>query len=110
APKKTEAPPGVSQMKGVRTASRRQAAPVPNSTAMNTGVTATTLIEFIAAIPCDGERRASAFITNDENPKKTPAFKPHPRAEANVNARIHRLFTVALLHQREVGERRPRLR
>ncbi len=51
---------------------------------MNTGVSAKTLMEFIAPMPCAGGRRASAFITNDENAKKAPAFNPQPRAEPNV--------------------------
>src|SRR5262245_15928262 len=79
---------------------------------MNTGVTATTLIEFIAAMPCDGERRASAFITNDENAKKTPAFRPHPKAEAKVTTTAHRSITVTLPHLpvRETDWWRSRLR
>lgn len=54
------------------TATTRHAAAVPNSAIMNTGVTAPTLIDCMAAMPRAGAIRASARITNDENAKNTP--------------------------------------
>lgn len=47
---------------------------------MNAGVTATRLIDCMAAMPWTGCRRARAFITKLEKAKKTPAFSPQPRA------------------------------
>jgi hypothetical protein len=53
---------------------------------MKAGVTARMLIDCIAAMPFAGGNRFSAGITNVEKAKKTPAFKPHPRAVASVAA------------------------
>src|ERR1700730_18167312 len=44
-----------------------------------------TLIDRIAAMPSAGGKRTSAFITNVENAKKTPAINPQPSVEMSVN-------------------------
>ena len=42
----------------------------------------------MAAMPCEGERRAKAFITKAEKAKKTPAINPLPSAEVKVKIEI----------------------
>ena len=52
---------------------------------MNSGVTATLLIDRIAAIPSAAGNRLSAVITKEENAKNTPPTIPHPSAVAPIN-------------------------
>ena len=59
---------------------------VPMNTARKTGLRITTLMSCIAFMPCAGGRRARAFITAVENPKKRPATRPEPRAASTVKA------------------------
>ena len=53
---------------------------------MNTGVTAMTLIDCIAAIPCAGCRRPSALMTKLEKEKRAPALSPQQSAVSSVSA------------------------
>ena len=64
--------------------SPRQAAAVPNSAVMKTGVTAILLIDCIAVMPPPVGNRLSAGITKLEKAKKTPAMSPHPSAVISV--------------------------
>jgi hypothetical protein len=45
-----------------------------------------TLTDCIAAVPSSGGRRTSAFITNVEKAKRTPAISPDPIAATPVSA------------------------
>jgi hypothetical protein len=53
-------------------------------TVKNHGLITVTLISCIAAMPCSGCRRPSAFMMNVENAKKMPATKALPRAEKRI--------------------------
>jgi hypothetical protein len=52
---------------------------------MNGGVTATLLIDRIAAIPSTAGNCPSAVITKEENAKNTPPTIPHPSAVMPIN-------------------------
>src|SRR4051812_24088749 len=69
-----------------------QASDVPKSAVMNTGVTASLLIEFIARMLCPGASRSRAGMTKDEKAKKTPAERPQPRAVERVRYWTRRLM------------------
>src|SRR5262245_9928102 len=57
------------------------------NTPRNHGFRTTTLIDCIAAMPSAGASRARAFMTKDENAKKTPATSPQPSAATSVKAK-----------------------
>src|SRR6266436_3296283 len=51
---------------------------------MNAGVTASLLIDCMAAMPCTGGSRPRAGMTKAENAKKIPADRPQPTAVTSV--------------------------
>jgi hypothetical protein len=51
---------------------------------MNPGLTAATLMDCIAAMPCAAGSRDRPFMTKLENAKNTPAIDPQPMADTNV--------------------------
>jgi hypothetical protein len=59
---------------------------IPKSAIINGGVTATILIDCMAAMPCGGAKRASALMMNPEKAKKAPPTTPQPRAAMIVRA------------------------
>jgi hypothetical protein len=66
---------------------------------MNTGVTASSLIDCIAAIPCGAGSRFNAGITKVEKAKNTPATRPQPSAVTRVQDErraAHRARSAAL--------------
>jgi len=64
-----------------------QSKPVPRKNPRNIGFSTAIFMDFIAAMPCGGERAASAFITNVENAKKTPPTSPQPSADNSVKTK-----------------------
>jgi len=81
--------PGSSHEKNAMPVSARHKSAVPKKASMNPGLTTVTLMDCMAAIPCAGERRASAFITNAEKAKNTPPITPQPSPDENVRMEIN---------------------
>src|SRR4030095_9438582 len=81
--------PGLCHLDSEEIARRTQPAAVPKKTAKNAGLITATLMDCMAAIPCAGEKRASAFITDAEKAKNTPPISPQPSPDANVRMEIN---------------------
>lgn len=62
---------------------------VPKNTVKKDRFSTITLIDCIAATPCSSGSRASAFITNEEKAKNTPATKPEPIAPIKITYGIN---------------------
>ena len=65
---------------------------VPKNTVKKDRFSTTILMDCIVAIPCSSGSRASAFITNEENAKNTPATKPEPIAPNKITHGINWLI------------------
>ena len=80
--------PGLCHLDSEEIARKTQPAAVPKKKAKNKGLITAMLMDCIATIPCAGERRANAFITNAEKAKNTPPISPQPSPDRNVRMEI----------------------
>jgi hypothetical protein len=86
-PASTHRAAGACHPNPAQAATARQASAVPNTAAMNNGVTARRLIDCIAATARRAGSRFSAGMTKLEKAKNAPATSPHPRAVPTTTAR-----------------------
>lgn len=104
--------PGLCQVSAEEITKMMQLAPVPRKSPRNIGFIAAIFMDFIAAMPCGGERAASAFITNVENAKKTPPMSPQPSADNRVKVKSNLLVIIGVasisLAVSKLGPRRHR--
>ena len=106
------AAPGFCQASAEEITKMIHTTPVPRKTPRNIGFSTAIFMDFIAAMPCGGERAASAFITNVENAKKTPPMSPQPSADNRVKTKnnLFVIIGVALISLAVVGLARQRHR
>ena len=87
-----------------------QPAAGPKNAVMNNGLITATLMDCMAAIPCAGGSRPSAFIMKAEKAKKIPPTNPQPSAEMRVRTESSpslTLWPLPLSHPRHPWRQSP---